>query len=165
MHLPRPFKNPTYNKNVNRRAKNMKAIISQERERERAERERRRVLGAKLGGGGSGTDASAMDVVVDGLDSTDAALAEEEEEEEVPTCNVAHDSRLMLTLTRTRYLHRSTALDLASKTLLRYYRFRGSRPVSSPSSLRPHVHRLHTRTHLLVSDSTTRAYTTSSKAL
>ncbi|KAF8701377.1 hypothetical protein AX14_008858 [Amanita brunnescens Koide BX004] len=35
MHLPRPFKNPAYSKNVNRRAKNMKAIISQERERER----------------------------------------------------------------------------------------------------------------------------------
>ncbi|KAM6497306.1 hypothetical protein JOM56_007779 [Amanita muscaria] len=44
MHLPRPFKNPHYNKNANRRAKNLKAVLSQERERERAERERRRLL-------------------------------------------------------------------------------------------------------------------------
>ncbi|KAF8623747.1 hypothetical protein AX15_006192 [Amanita polypyramis BW_CC] len=44
MHLPRPFKNPNYNKNVNRRAKNLKAVIGQEREREKAERERRRLL-------------------------------------------------------------------------------------------------------------------------
>ncbi|KAM6501921.1 hypothetical protein JOM56_001898 [Amanita muscaria] len=43
-HLPRPFKNPYYNKNVNRRAKNLKAVLSQEREREKAERERRRLL-------------------------------------------------------------------------------------------------------------------------
>lgn len=43
LHSPRPFKNPNYTKNVNRRAKNLKNVLSQERERERAERERRRV--------------------------------------------------------------------------------------------------------------------------
>ena len=42
MHNPRPFKNPNYTKNVNRRAKNLKAVLTQERERERVERERRR---------------------------------------------------------------------------------------------------------------------------
>lgn len=94
MHLPRPFKNPGYNKNVNRRAKNMKAIISQERERERAERERRRVLG-KSGGGGEGGDAEAMDVEpTDGV-SLDALA------EEVPTCNVDPFPVPQLTLTRT----------------------------------------------------------------
>ncbi|KAJ3752572.1 hypothetical protein EV360DRAFT_97371 [Lentinula raphanica] len=43
LHLPRPFKNPGYTKNVNRRAKNLKNVMGQEREREKAERERRRV--------------------------------------------------------------------------------------------------------------------------
>ena len=42
MQSPRPFKNPNYTKNVNRRAKNLKAMLGQERERERVERERRR---------------------------------------------------------------------------------------------------------------------------
>ncbi|ETW87827.1 hypothetical protein HETIRDRAFT_18299, partial [Heterobasidion irregulare TC 32-1] len=39
----RPFKNPGYAKNVNRRAKNVKTMLGQERERERQERERRRL--------------------------------------------------------------------------------------------------------------------------
>ncbi|KDQ55483.1 hypothetical protein JAAARDRAFT_159498 [Jaapia argillacea MUCL 33604] len=42
LHAPRPFKNPNYTKNVNRRAKNLKNVLTQERERERVERERRR---------------------------------------------------------------------------------------------------------------------------
>ncbi|KAJ3001791.1 hypothetical protein NUW54_g6210 [Trametes sanguinea] len=42
LHNPRPFKNPNYTKNVNRRTKNLKAVLTQERERERTERERRR---------------------------------------------------------------------------------------------------------------------------
>ncbi|KAK7689430.1 hypothetical protein QCA50_007222 [Cerrena zonata] len=40
LHQPRPFKNPHYTKNVNRRTKNLKTVLTQERERERAERER-----------------------------------------------------------------------------------------------------------------------------
>ncbi|TFK69243.1 hypothetical protein BDN72DRAFT_840731 [Pluteus cervinus] len=43
IHLPKPFKNPNYTKNVNRRAKNLKNVLSQERERERSEREKRRL--------------------------------------------------------------------------------------------------------------------------
>ncbi|KAF9527233.1 hypothetical protein CPB83DRAFT_815956 [Crepidotus variabilis] len=43
LHQPRPFKNPNYSKNVNRRAKNLKAVLTQERERERVEREARRL--------------------------------------------------------------------------------------------------------------------------
>ncbi|KAI0746469.1 hypothetical protein C8Q80DRAFT_1105088, partial [Daedaleopsis nitida] len=39
----RPFKNPNYTKNVNRRTKNLKAVLTQEREREKNERERRRL--------------------------------------------------------------------------------------------------------------------------
>ncbi|KAH9896573.1 hypothetical protein C8Q73DRAFT_415691 [Cubamyces lactineus] len=42
LHNPRPFKNPNYTKNVNRRTKNLKAVLTQEREREKNERERRR---------------------------------------------------------------------------------------------------------------------------
>lgn len=39
---PRPFKNPAYTKNANRRTKNLKTVLTQERERERLEREKRR---------------------------------------------------------------------------------------------------------------------------
>ncbi|KZT21917.1 hypothetical protein NEOLEDRAFT_1120439 [Neolentinus lepideus HHB14362 ss-1] len=42
LHAPRPFKNPNYTKNVNRRAKNLKNVLTQERERERMERDKRR---------------------------------------------------------------------------------------------------------------------------
>jgi INO80 complex subunit C len=42
MTTPRPFKNPEYTKNVNRRTKNLKNVLAAERERERVERERRR---------------------------------------------------------------------------------------------------------------------------
>ncbi|KXN85891.1 Chromatin-remodeling complex subunit ies6, partial [Leucoagaricus sp. SymC.cos] len=47
LHLPKPFKNPNYTKNVNRRVKNLKTILGQERERERADREKRRQEKAK----------------------------------------------------------------------------------------------------------------------
>ncbi|CCM01269.1 uncharacterized protein FIBRA_03318 [Fibroporia radiculosa] len=40
-HLLRPFKNPNLMKNANRRTKNLKVVLVQERERERVERERR----------------------------------------------------------------------------------------------------------------------------
>ena len=43
LHQPRPFKNPAYTKNVNRRAKNLKTVLGQERDREKAEREVRRL--------------------------------------------------------------------------------------------------------------------------
>ncbi|CAK5262034.1 unnamed protein product [Mycena citricolor] len=39
---PRPFKNPNYAKKTARRSKNLKAVLTQERERERTEREKRR---------------------------------------------------------------------------------------------------------------------------
>ncbi|KAF7800152.1 hypothetical protein EIP86_011398 [Pleurotus ostreatoroseus] len=42
VHYARPFKNPHYTKNANRRTKNLKTVLTQERERERVERERRR---------------------------------------------------------------------------------------------------------------------------
>ncbi|KAG7090981.1 hypothetical protein E1B28_010048 [Marasmius oreades] len=54
LHEPRPFKNPYYTKNVNRRAKNLKNVLTQERERERAERERR--LQEKADGGSMDID-------------------------------------------------------------------------------------------------------------
>lgn len=43
LHSPRTFKNQNYTKNVNRRAKNLKTVLGQERERERTEREARRL--------------------------------------------------------------------------------------------------------------------------
>ncbi|KII85461.1 hypothetical protein PLICRDRAFT_115824, partial [Plicaturopsis crispa FD-325 SS-3] len=39
----RPFKNPDYAKNANRRTKNLRTVLVQERERERVERERIRL--------------------------------------------------------------------------------------------------------------------------
>lgn len=42
MYTPRPFKNPNYTKNVNRRMKNYKAVLAAERERERVMRETHR---------------------------------------------------------------------------------------------------------------------------
>jgi len=66
LHLPRPFKNPNYSKNVNRRTKNLKTVLSQERERERLERERRR-------------HERSEDMDVDGRDHSHAI------EEEMPT--------------------------------------------------------------------------------
>ena len=43
LHHPRPFKNPAYTKNLNRRAKNSKTVLGQERDREKTEREMRRL--------------------------------------------------------------------------------------------------------------------------
>ena len=72
---PRPFKNPNYTKNVNRRAKNLKAVLGSERERERTEREKRRQ-----------EREEKMDV--------DGENAEEQTEEDLPTCELCHhDSR------------------------------------------------------------------------
>ncbi|KIJ15787.1 hypothetical protein PAXINDRAFT_133026 [Paxillus involutus ATCC 200175] len=71
LHSPRPFKNPTYAKNVNRRTKNLKTVLGQERERERADRERRRLEREER--------EQAMDV--DGA----PALVQAEVEEDVPT--------------------------------------------------------------------------------
>jgi INO80 complex subunit C len=73
LHSPRPFKNPNYTKNVNRRAKNLKAVLTQERERERVERERRRAE----------KEVTKMDVDGDG----DGSMKQDvDEEEEIPTC-------------------------------------------------------------------------------
>ncbi|KAJ3481019.1 hypothetical protein NLI96_g7949 [Meripilus lineatus] len=64
---PRPFKNPNYAKNTNRRTKNLKTVLTQERERERIEREKRRQ-----------EKEEQMDV--------DGENAEQSQEEEIPTC-------------------------------------------------------------------------------
>ncbi|KZT34904.1 hypothetical protein SISSUDRAFT_991166, partial [Sistotremastrum suecicum HHB10207 ss-3] len=39
---PRPFKNPYYTKNINRRAKSLKVVLNAEKERQRLEREKLR---------------------------------------------------------------------------------------------------------------------------
>ncbi|KAJ3727659.1 hypothetical protein F5878DRAFT_613373 [Lentinula raphanica] len=84
LHLPRPFKNPGYTKNVNRRAKNLKNVMGQEREREKAERERRRVEKTekteKTEQDVQGQDAMDVDEKVD--ENHDAAVVVEEE---IPT--------------------------------------------------------------------------------
>ncbi|KAJ6460963.1 hypothetical protein C8R45DRAFT_1028788 [Mycena sanguinolenta] len=49
LEAPRPFKNPNYVKKTSRRSKNLKAVLTQEREREKTERERRRLEKAESG--------------------------------------------------------------------------------------------------------------------
>ena len=71
LHVPKPFKNPNYTKNQNRRAKNLKTVLGQEREREKLERERRRL-----------EKEEAMDV--DGVPPT--GLSDIPFEEDTPTC-------------------------------------------------------------------------------
>jgi len=61
LHAPRPFKNPNYTKNINRRAKNLKTVLSQEREREKAEREKKRLEKAERAEIGADQDAMAVD--------------------------------------------------------------------------------------------------------
>ena len=73
LHSPRPFKNPNYTKNVNRRTKNLKTVLTNERERERAERERKRA-----------EKEEAMDV--DGATGDGDSSKPVDDEEEVPTC-------------------------------------------------------------------------------
>lgn len=53
---PRPFKNPYYNKNVNRRAKNLKTVLTQEREKDRLRREALRVAKAERAANGMDVD-------------------------------------------------------------------------------------------------------------
>lgn len=101
---PRPFKNPNYAKKTFRRSKNLKAVLTQEREREKAERERRRLEKIESG----------MDV--DG-----------EQEEEFPTCelftNDAFSARALAvrSLVRPRYVNRGAAVVVTPEALLRYH--------------------------------------------
>lgn len=53
---PRPFKNPYYNKNVNRRAKNLKTVLTQEREKDRLRREALRQARAERAANGMDID-------------------------------------------------------------------------------------------------------------
>jgi len=75
LHVPKPFKNPSYTKNQNRRAKNLKTVLTQEREREKQDRERRRL-----------EKEEAMDV--DGVPP--AAPSDIPYEEDTPTCRLSY---------------------------------------------------------------------------
>jgi INO80 complex subunit C len=103
LHSPRPFKNPNYTKNINRRAKNLKTVLAQERERERLERERKRA------------EREEMKMDVDGDGETKRDL---DAEDEVPTCS----SFMMMCCSAAdilcRYHCRSPSICLATETLL-----------------------------------------------
>lgn len=82
LHLPKPFKNPSYAKHVNRRVKNLKTVLGQERERERADRERRRQ---------EKVEAEAQEQIkmeVDG-EAAKPEQGRQQDEEETPTCKSA----------------------------------------------------------------------------
>ncbi|KAF8590697.1 hypothetical protein K439DRAFT_43555 [Ramaria rubella] len=65
LHNPRPFKNPYYTKNVNRRTKGLKFVLAAEREKSRQERDKVK---------------DTMEV-----DGVDAHNTKEEDENEMPT--------------------------------------------------------------------------------
>ena len=152
----------------------MKAVISQERERERAERERRRVVG-KAGGGGSGGSGGSGRGGRGGREDVDAMDVDPMEEgenadgEEVPTCNVSPRCSPFPS-SRSRLHAPDTSIEAPPSIWppKHYCDITGLEVRTAPRlfiiSLRPHVYRLHTRIHPLVSDSTTRAYTISLKA-
>ncbi|KAH8109925.1 hypothetical protein DFH11DRAFT_1691004 [Phellopilus nigrolimitatus] len=84
LHYPRPFKNSSYTKNASRRTKNLKTVLTQERERERAERERRRAEREE-----AAAEAAAAEEGEDKMD-TDVGAGEVQkatplEDEDVPT--------------------------------------------------------------------------------
>ncbi|KAF5349030.1 hypothetical protein D9758_012728 [Tetrapyrgos nigripes] len=108
LHLPRPFKNPNYTKNINRRAKTLKNVLGQERERERIDRERKRERerekqmkleagtskeGSESGAAGTSAsvdgkkDSDAMDVDVDSTapGAIGSNANEDDVEEDIPT--------------------------------------------------------------------------------
>ncbi|KDQ08065.1 hypothetical protein BOTBODRAFT_38286 [Botryobasidium botryosum FD-172 SS1] len=63
-HIPRPFKNPAYSKNANRRSKSVKQILNADRERERVDREKRKAereaaMDIDEGGEGAGVGTGA----------------------------------------------------------------------------------------------------------
>jgi INO80 complex subunit C len=70
LHEPRPFKNPNYTKNHNRRAKTLKQVLNAERERVRVEREKLRMVleaeaeaaASAATGEGNGEDGEKMEV-------------------------------------------------------------------------------------------------------
>jgi hypothetical protein len=70
LHAPRPFKGQNYNKS-NRRTKNLKAVLSAEREREKLEREKNR--------------SERMEVDVEQGESEQSRV----EDEDLPTCAVS----------------------------------------------------------------------------
>lgn len=85
LHSPRPFKNPNYTKNFNRRTKNLKTVLTQERERERAERERKRQEREEQGH--AADDAMDVDNNADknGNGVRVGGFSQVETEEDVPT--------------------------------------------------------------------------------
>lgn len=79
----RPFKNPAYTKNANRRTKNLKTVLTQERERERTERERRRAEREER------MDIDAPASATEGAEGEEERKERKEspeEEEDIPSC-------------------------------------------------------------------------------
>src|ERR1700761_540452 len=91
LHEPKPFKNPYYTKNINRRAKTLKSVLNAERERERLEREKKREALLKAQAPAEGGEAN---MEVDGEEKEKKEGEETEErpssstifEEDEPTC-------------------------------------------------------------------------------
>jgi hypothetical protein len=110
MTTPRPFKNPEYTKNVNRRTKNLKNVLAAERERERVERERRRA-----------EREERMQVDGEGEGGM-------QDEEDLPSCAWHANCFCMLLADEEtgRYIHRGTAVGAATATVLRHYWFGGA---------------------------------------
>src|ERR1700761_4892221 len=98
LHEPKPFKNPYYTKNINRRAKTLKSVLNAERERERLEREKKRETLLKVQQAQAEGDEAKMEVDGEEKGKKDGEETEAKPssptafEEDEPTCEF--DGRL-----------------------------------------------------------------------
>jgi hypothetical protein len=114
LHLPKPFKNPQYTKNINRRVKNLKTVLGQEREREKADRERRRQVPLD-----AGAQPPEETMEVDGETNRAKTV---DEDKEAPTCMFSTTVDAVSCLSHRRHFDRSPSFPMASETVLRYHR-------------------------------------------
>ena len=77
LHTIKPFKNPNYTKNFQRRVRNLKTILAQEREYEKADRERHRQVKV---------EAEAQEQFKMSVDREYVHPQTREQDEETPTC-------------------------------------------------------------------------------
>lgn len=77
LHTIKPFKNPNYTKNFQRRVRNLKTILAQEREYEKADRERHRQVKV---------ETEAQEQFKMSVDGEYVHPQTREQDEETPTC-------------------------------------------------------------------------------
>lgn len=114
LHIPKRFKNPHYTKNTQRRVKNLKTILGQEREYEKADRERCHQARA---------EAEAQGQFRMHVDREGARSRTREDEEETATCVWYSPGQVLNngSFSGCRYLDRSTTVCPSSEPVLWHY--------------------------------------------